>query len=163
MDELKLPKGFADALGFGALKRPAAVSDDVEVGLLPKRLLAVAGGGAGGFPNRPPTGAEVVGVPIDCEVLGFVAPAAPRMLKDCCGLLVPNNVDVEFPVLLAGGGPAGVVDGLPSEKPPILFEAGVVVPALGVAVPVDPILPQSPPDELPPGFIVLLAAPPNSV
>ena len=161
VDELRFPKGVADALGFAVLKRPVFVSVDEPVGLAPNTLLAPE---AVVLPNRPPMGAELVGVPVDCEPPGFMA-LPPNMLKGCCGLLVPNNVDVELPVLLAGGGPAGVVEGLlPIEKSPVLFEAGVVVSAPDVpAVPVDPRLLKTPPDELPPKLlIVLLAAPPKS-
>ena len=158
---MRFPKGVVDALGFAVPKRLVFVSVDEADGLAPKNWLAPE---AVAFPKKPPVGTELVGVPVDCELLGFVA-WPPNMLKGCCGLLVPNNVDVELPVLLVGGGPAGVVDGLfPIEKSPVLFGAGVVVPAPDVtAVPVDTRLLKSPPDELPPKlFIVLLAAPPKS-
>lgn len=69
------------------------------------------------------------------------------MLCDGCGLAGPNIEGAEFPVV-AGGGPAGVVEGLfPTEKrPPGLFDAGVVVPA-AVAL-VDPKPPKGFPGKL---------------
>lgn len=50
-----------------------------------------------------------------------------RLLFCSCGLLkLKEGAALDFP----GGGPAGVVDGFPNEKPPVvLFVAGVVLPA----------------------------------
>ena len=62
-----------------------------------------------------------------------------------------KSADVEFPAPLAGGGPAGVVEGLlPMEnRPAALFEAGVVVPVADGTVLVEPTLPKRDPVVLP--------------
>lgn len=51
-----------------------------------------------------------------------------RLLFCSCGLLkLKEDAALDFP---EGGGPAGVVDGFPNKKPPVvLLVAGVVLPA----------------------------------
>ena len=71
------------------------------------------------------------GAPLDVAPwFGFCAACwFPNRLLFCsCGLLKLNEGAVL--VCPEGGGPAGVVDGLPNEKPPlVLVVAGVVLPA----------------------------------